>query len=87
MSVLNVEENRFNVVFLFTVCVLSAYFTDSLIPSNLLVKIKCTCLPYNESSPVRHLVGVHVFCYLSGKQFQFIFNQSGSSCLLLHYVR
>jgi hypothetical protein len=43
MSVLNVDVNIFNVVFLVIVCVLSAYFTVSLIPSNVLFKIKYTC--------------------------------------------
>jgi len=43
MSVLTIAGNRFNVAFLLTVCVLYAYFTVSLIPSNLLVKIKFNC--------------------------------------------
>ena len=42
MSVLTIAGNRFNVVFLLAVCVLSPYFTVSLIPYNLLVIIKFT---------------------------------------------
>jgi hypothetical protein len=42
-SVLTVAENSFNVFFLITLYVLSSYFTVSLIPYNLLVKIKCIC--------------------------------------------
>jgi len=40
MSVPTVAGNKFNVVFLFTVCALSLYFTVSIIAANLLVKIK-----------------------------------------------
>jgi hypothetical protein len=39
ISVLIVAEKRFNVVFLF-VCVLSPYFTVSIIPSKILIEIK-----------------------------------------------
>jgi len=41
MSVLNGVENNFNVVFLFIFCVLSTYFTVSLIPYISLVKTQC----------------------------------------------
>ena len=40
-SVLTGAENKFNVVFHFTISVLFAYFMLSLIPYNFLVKIKC----------------------------------------------
>jgi len=33
----------FNALFTFTLCVISVYLTVSLIHSNLLVKIKCSC--------------------------------------------
>jgi len=63
---------NFNALFTFTICVLSAYLPVSVIPSNLLVKITCSCYIYNTSKPAVGLVRVQLFCYIPGKHCHFI---------------